>query len=115
VRANLRKRTVVATDGELTVNSIKLNQDSRTVSIDGHKIPVTQKEFELLKHLMLNAGNVVEREKLLREVWGYEYLGESRTVDIHMKNLREKLGDEATALQSVRGVGYVLKCIRENV
>jgi two-component system alkaline phosphatase synthesis response regulator PhoP len=78
------------------------------VSVDGAPVNLTQKEFELLRFLMLNAGAVVERETLVREIWGYEYFGESRTVDIHIKNLREKLGASGERIQSVRGVGYVL-------
>jgi two-component system alkaline phosphatase synthesis response regulator PhoP len=108
IRANLRKKSVSVENGNLQVNSIILNQESRIVTVCGAEVSLTQKEFELLKFLMINAGNVVEREKLLKEIWGYEYYGESRTVDIHMKNLREKLGAESVAIQSVRGVGYIL-------
>ncbi len=108
VRANLRKTAVGAQHGELKVNSISLSQQSRTASVDGATVPLTQKEFELLRFLMLNAGVVAERERLIKEVWGYEYFGETRTVDIHIKNLREKLGAEGSSIQSVRGVGYVL-------
>ncbi|MCL2061369.1 MAG: response regulator transcription factor [Firmicutes bacterium] len=107
VRAALRKKAISPLGGQLSVNAVVLHQDSRTVTVRGAEISLTLKEFELLNFLMLNAGVVVEREKLLKEVWGYEYFGETRTVDIHIKNLREKLGGEADAIQSVRGVGYI--------
>ena len=58
---------------------------------------------------MLNAGAVVERDRLLKDIWGYEYFGESRTVDNHIKNLREKLGNGGSLIESVRGAGYILK------
>jgi len=108
IRANLRKKTTVIKDSEIRVGAIALNQESRVVLVDGAKVTLTAKEFELLRYLMLNAGNVVERDTLLKEIWGYEYFGETRTIDIHMKNLREKLGEAAEAIQSVRGVGYLL-------
>jgi len=108
IRANLRKKTISFEDGELKINTITLNQESRTVTVNGKQAALTHKEFELLRFLMLNAGNVVQRDKLLKDIWGYDYFGESRTVDIHMKNLRDKLGAEAEAIQSIRGVGYIL-------
>ncbi|MCL2591793.1 MAG: response regulator transcription factor [Defluviitaleaceae bacterium] len=108
IRANLRKKSAVISSSEIIVNSIVLNQESRVVLVENKKITLTNKEFELLKYLMLNVGNVVERDTLLKEIWGYEYFGETRTIDIHMKNLREKLGTSAEAIQSVRGVGYIL-------
>lgn len=106
IRANFRKKT--AGTGELKINSLVLNQEARIVRSKDKKINLTQKEFELLKFLMQNAGVVIEREALVREIWGHEYFGETRTVDIHIKNLRDKLGDESDTIQSVRGVGYIL-------
>ena len=108
VRAHLRKKTVSVSGGELVLGQLVLNQDARTVTSAGQKVSLTQKEFEILRFLMLNAGNVLEREKILKEIWDYDYLGESRTVDIHIKNLREKLGEEGQKIQSMRGVGYML-------
>jgi len=109
IRANLRKKAATPMpQSKLEANNIVLSQESRTVTANEKEITLTHKEFELLKFLMLNVGNVVERDKLLKEIWGYEYFGESRTVDIHIKNLRDKLGVEGDAIQSVRGVGYIL-------
>ncbi len=111
IRAHLRKKASGTPGNELRVNGIALNQEARTVTANGKSVALTQKEFELLRFFMLNAGTVAERETLVKEIWGYEYFGESRTVDIHVKNLREKLGGEGARIQSVRGVGYVLTVI----
>jgi len=107
VRANLRKSGGSVNDiGELIAGNLKLCLNTRVVFSSENKIDLTHREFELLKFLMLNAGAVVDREKILQEVWGYEYTGESRTVDIHIKNLRQKLGDNGEKIESVRGIGY---------
>jgi len=108
IRSNLRKKAKPISNKILAVNSIVLNQEARTVTVGNKKITLTAKEFELLKLLMLNAGNILERERVFLEIWASEYLGESRTIDIHIKNLREKLGDEGEAIQSIRGTGYIL-------
>ena len=109
IRANLRKKSAELEDGEIKIGGVSLNQSSRTAAAGGREINLTAKEFELLKYLMLNAGAVVPRDKLLKDIWGYEYFGESRTVDIHIKNLREKLGDFGALIESVRGAGYIMK------
>ncbi|MCL2798572.1 MAG: helix-turn-helix domain-containing protein, partial [Firmicutes bacterium] len=70
---------------------------------------LTYKEYELLQFLMLNAGTVVAREELIKSIWGYDYFGDSRTVDIHVKNLRAKLKANGDRIVSIRGVGYILK------
>jgi len=107
IRANLRKKTTDVASGEVKIGSVSLNQETRTVIVADKKVTLTNKEFELLKMLMLNAGNVVARDNLLKEIWGYEYFGETRTIDIHMKNLREKLGTSGECIQSIRGIGYL--------
>ncbi|MCL2822130.1 MAG: response regulator transcription factor [Firmicutes bacterium] len=108
VRANLRKIPFAQNSPILRANSISLNKEARVVLINDVEISLTTKEFELLKYLMQNAGNVAQRENILKDIWGYDYLGESRIVDIHIKNLREKLGAEGDSIQSIRGVGYIL-------
>jgi len=108
IRANLRKRVAAVGSGEIKINSITLSQESRTVKLEGTRVSLTNKEFELLKYLMLNAGTAIDREMLLKEIWGYEYFGETRTIDIHIKNLKSKLGLAGEAIQSIRGVGYIL-------
>ena len=80
--------------------------DKHVVIADGKEVALTFKEFELLKYLMENAGIVLTRDKLLEEVWGYEYKGETRTLDVHIRTLRRKLGEAGAVIETVRGVGY---------
>ncbi len=91
---------------ELTVGQILLNQAKRTVTVGGSEVALTYKEFELLQYLMINSGIVLSRDKLLEQVWGFDYNGESRTVDMHIKTLRQKLGGAGSHIKTVRNVGY---------
>jgi len=109
VKAQLRKFTLSASGDTISFGGMCLNTASRTVISDGEEITLTYKEFEILQILLKSAGNVVARESILKEIWGYDYFGDSRTVDIHIKNIRAKLGDNGSCIVSVRGVGYVLK------
>ena len=93
-------------DLSLEIGGIILNPDKRNVSANGEKIELTYKEFELLMYLMMNEGIVLTRNKLLDQVWGFEYSGESRTVDMHIKSLRQKLGEYSKIIKTVRNVGY---------
>ena len=97
----------IATD-ELSVEGIKLNSATRTVTVDGEKINLTFKEFELLRLFMSNPGKAFSREKLLSSVWGTDFLGETRTVDMHIKTLRKKIGQYSSVIETVIGVGYRL-------
>ena len=81
----------------------------KLVLIDGEKANLTPTEFEILKLFMQSPGIVFSRDKLLSEVWGIDYLGESRTVDMHIKTLRQKLGDAGTNIETVIGVGYKME------
>jgi two-component system alkaline phosphatase synthesis response regulator PhoP len=74
--------------------------------VDGQEIVLTFKEFELLNCLMSNPGLVFTRDKLLAEIWGYDYFGETRTVDVHIRTLRQKLGEPGDIIETIRGVGY---------
>lgn len=94
---------------ELAIGSIVLNPDKRVVTVDSEPITLTFKEFELLAYLMKKNGIVLSRERLLEKVWGYNYAGESRTVDMHIKSLRQKLGESAVLIHTVRNVGYKLE------
>ena len=76
------------------------------VTVDGKQIALTLKEFELLEKLMRNQGIVLTRDQLLTEIWGYDFDGETRTVDVHIRTLRQKLGTKGEIIQTVRGVGY---------
>lgn len=109
IKAHLRKYSTVANDGSLSFGGLWLNPSARAVTSDGEAVTLTYKEFDILHILMKNAGTVVAREELLRDLWGGEYFGESRTVDIHIKNLRAKLKTNGDCIVSVRSVGYALK------
>ena len=107
VKAVLRrctKKAVVAE--EYVVGQIVLHRKKRTVSNGQEEVLLTFKEFELLQYMMLNQGIVLNREQLLEAVWGYDYQGESRTVDMHIKTLRQKLQDTGDVIKTIRGVGY---------
>ena len=86
-----------------------LSPTERTVTVNGEKTALTYKEFEILKLFMENPGIVFTRDKLLSYVRGVDYLGESRTVDMHIKTLRKKLGPEGSHIQTVIGVGYKME------
>ncbi len=107
VKAVLRRSDSAGDDTVITNGSIELNVEKHVVSYDGNNIELTYKEFELLRILMKNAGNVMTREILMDRVWGTSYEGESRTLDMHIKTLRKKLGEEGGKLiKTVRNVGY---------
>lgn len=91
----------------IEIDKLKIDLDKRRVSIDGNLVDLTYKEFELLKYLAKNPGRAISREELINQVWGYDFIGESRTLDVHINSLRKKLGtDYHDCIQSVRQVGY---------
>ena len=92
----------------LEFSGIVMNNLKRVVTIDGEEVDFTFKEYELLKYLILNKEIVISREKLLTYIWGYDYEGETRTVDMHIKLLRDKLKDKRNYIKTIRGVGYML-------
>lgn len=97
-----------ADDGELKFDGLRINQSTYEVYIDDKKVEMPPKEFELLYFLAKNTNKVFTRDQLLDEIWGYEFFGDSRTVDVHIKRIREKLEgkDRSWALKTVWGVGY---------
>lgn len=97
---------------ELSFGNIVLNDKKHTVSVSGEKISLTLKEFEILKLFLQNPGVVFSRERLLSEIWGHDYFVETRTVDMHIKTLRRKLGDSACCIETVIGVGYKLGALK---
>lgn len=109
IKAVLRRCEPDETVKELTIGDITLNDLKHTVTVKGERITLTYKEFELLKLFMTHPGVAYSRDKLLYEVWGVDYLGESRTVDMHIKTLRQKLGDSGKYIETVIGVGYRLE------
>lgn len=113
VKALLRRTTSAANQTSvdkqsLSFDAISMDDSSRRVTADGEVVDLTYKEYELLKFLLLNANIVMSRDRILSEVWGFGYEGESRTVDMHIKTLRQKLGEAGSAIKTVRSVGYKL-------
>lgn len=112
VKAVLRRSHKEPLHGdELAAGRLKLNLSSHEAFLGEEKLALTPKEYELLKLLVANVGRAFSREQLLEMVWGYEYAGDTRTVDVHIRHLRLKLADDpavAEALETVRGVGYRL-------
>ena len=92
----------------LHLSGLSLDQDAHTVSCDGQRVPLTYKEFELLSYLVRNRGTAISRDRLLEQVWGFSYEGETRTVDAHVKTLRQKLDAAGCSnlIHTVRGYGY---------
>ena len=110
VRAVLRRYKVNDVEtNELQVGSIAINLDKRSVIVDGKEIQLTYTEFELLYFLMINKDIVLSRDKILEEVWNFDYNGESRTVDMHIKTLCSKIGEKSEIIRTVRNVGYTIK------
>lgn len=93
----------------LTIDDLEINIERHQVTVNGQNVELTLKEFELLSYLAEKRGHVVTRDQLLDKVWGIEYAGETRTVDVHIRYLRKKLGDEDKYIETVRGKGYKLK------
>ncbi len=106
VRAVLRRAGRAEKPAILNIKDLILNADAHTVTANGEEIRLTLKEFELLKLLMENPGIVFTRAHILRSVWGEDFLGETRTVDVHIGTLRTKLGVCGDYIETVRGVGY---------
>ena len=106
VKAVLRRSTRESEDRELVCKDLCVNVGRHEVRYQGQKIDLTRKEFELLLYLMENKGLVLTRNKILSHVWGYDFDGETRTVDVHVRTLRQKLGEAENLIETVRGVGY---------
>ena len=102
----LLRRTSSSAEKEYKCGGLYVNPAKHIVKADGAEIQLTFKEFELLCYLLENAGNVLTREKILAKVWDYGFAGESRTVDVHIRTLRQKLGGCGDMIETVRGVGY---------
>ena len=85
---------------------LTVDQTRHTVTVNGREVVLTQKEFEVLCLLLKNRGQVLSRERLIEDVWGYAFTGESRTVDVHVRTLRQKLGEAGAYIETVRGYGY---------
>ena len=109
IKAVLRRCEPDGKEEVLSIGEITLSDKEHLVTVNGEKVVLTFKEFEILKLFMQSPGIVFSRDKLLSEVWGIDYLGESRTVDMHIKTLRQKLGDAGSHIETVIGVGYKME------
>ena len=106
VKAVMRRCKPKTVTRVLQIRGLQLNLDERTVSINGERISLTYKEFELLKMFMKNPGMVFSRDTLYNEIWGADFVGETRTVDAHIRTLRQKLEEYGEMIKTVRHVGY---------
>ncbi len=109
VKAVLRRVRPAVMANELKAGGVAMNLEERIVSVDGERIQLTYKEFELLKLLLSHPKTAFTREQLMSEVWGTDYVGETRTVDMHIRTLRQKLDKHADMIETVRNVGYRLE------
>lgn len=110
VKAVLRRIRGPAPKSPLSFGDLTIDIDKREVSLAGKKIDLTSTEFDVLRELASNPGIVYSRERLLQKVWGYDFFGGARTVDVHIRHLRQKLGDEGSRfIETVWGVGYRFK------
>ena len=109
VKAVLRRCAPKKTGNVLRHGGLVVSLDEHTVSADGMRIELTYKEFELLKLFMSHPGIAFTRDQLMERVWGIDYLGETRTIDMHIRTLRQKLGEYGVLIETVRGIGYRLE------
>ncbi len=106
VEAILRRTSRVSSEDVIVAGGIELNKAAHQVTIDGKDVELSYKEFELLSYFMGNQGIALSREKILNHVWNYDYFGDARTIDTHVKKLRSKLGDRGEIIRTVWGLGY---------
>lgn len=106
VEAILRRSNLLPNEDIISAGGIELNKSAHQVKIDGKDIELSFKEFELLAYFMENQGIALSREKILNNVWNYDYFGDARTIDTHVKKLRSKLGDRGEYIKTIWGMGY---------
>ena len=108
VKALLRRsgQKISTVKGDFSIGELFVSVEKHEVKVSGNPITLTLKEFELLCLLLENRGTVLTRDRILAEVWGYSFDGENRTVDVHIRTLRQKLGEECDFIETIRGVGY---------
>lgn len=108
VKALLR-RTEPEEIKTISLDELVLNNEKREVTVEGNVVELTFKEYELLQYFLINKGLVLGRDNIMDHIWGLAYEGESRTLDMHIKTLRQKLGDYGSRIRTVRNVGYVIE------
>ena len=104
------RRTNFLDEGLVTVGAIELNKTAHVVKVKGDQIELSYKDFELLSYFIENKGIALSREKILNNVWNYDYFGDARTIDTHVKKLRAKLGADADYIKTIWGMGYKFEC-----
>ena len=109
VDAILKRTNVIGEDSKIECGGIVIDKMAHQVSADGKAVDLSVKEFELLTYFVENAGIALSREKILNSVWSYDYFGDARTVDTHVKKLRAKLGDKGDYIKTIWGMGYKLE------
>ncbi|MBQ5417396.1 MAG: response regulator transcription factor, partial [Oscillospiraceae bacterium] len=111
IRAVMKRSASAQTETDrLVFEGLEINIAGREVLVDGKPVPLTPKEYDLLFYLVRNKGIALSREKLLEEVWGYDFYGDDRTVDTHIKMLRNSLGEYRKFIVTLRGMGYKFDC-----
>lgn len=106
VDAILRRANLLATESVLSVGGIEINKSAHVVTIGGKNVDLSYKEFELLSYFVENKGIALSREKILNNVWNYDYFGDARTIDTHVKKLRNKMGSYGNYIKTIWGMGY---------
>jgi len=110
IKAVLRRTDKASDSDHYSYGNVRINIRSHAVSVNGVNIELTIKEFELLLILIKNQGTVFDRDALLAKIWGYDFDGETRTVDVHIRTLRSKLGEDGDIIETIRGIGYRIGC-----
>lgn len=111
VAAILRRTTENADEDRLVAGAIEMDLSAHVVTIDGETVELSFKEFELLQYFILNTGVALSREKILNNVWNYDYFGDARTIDTHVKKLRSKMGKRGEYIKTIWGMGYKFEVV----
>ena len=106
VEAILRRTNAISSDSVITAGILSLDKAAHQVKVDGQEVELSFKEFELLTYFLENEGIALSREKILNSVWNYDYFGDARTIDTHVKKLRRKLGEKGEMIKTIWGMGY---------
>ena len=113
VEAILRRTNVAVDSGIIDIGDIRLNKNAYEVYVDGKPIDLSYKEFELLSYFIDNQGIALSRERILNNVWNYDYFGDARTIDTHVKKLRNKMGEQGKYIKTIWGIGYKFEVTKE--
>lgn len=109
IEAILRRTNQLGTEENVSCGGIQIDKAAHQVTIDGQEVDLSYKEFELLSYFMENQGIALSREKILNNVWNYDYFGDARTIDTHVKKLRSKMGEKGNLIKTIWGLGYKLE------